>query len=116
MQDASSATTGLALSASAAAKIRELLEEQGRAGQVLRVYIQGGGCSGFQYGFNFEDQAASDDALLERDGVTVAVDPLSYQYLAGAEVDYKEDLQGARFIVHNPNASTTCGCGSSFSI
>jgi len=116
MQEVSAPAGALSLSASAAAKIRELLVEQGKAGQVLRVYIQGGGCSGFQYGFNFEDQAASDDALLERDGVTVAVDPMSYQYLLGAEVDYKEDLQGARFVVNNPNATTTCGCGSSFSI
>ena len=106
----------ISVSASAAAKIRALLVEQGKERQVLRVYIQGGGCSGFQYGFNFEDQAASDDTLLERDGVTVAVDPMSYQYLLGAEVDYKEDLQGARFVVNNPNATTTCGCGSSFSI
>lgn len=108
--------SAFSLSASAAAKIRELLVEQDKEGHVLRVYIQGGGCSGFQYGFNFEDQAASDDALLERDGVTVAVDPMSFQYLLGAEVDYKEDLQGARFVVNNPNATTTCGCGSSFSI
>ena len=78
--------------------------------------IQGGGYSGFQYGFDFEESAASDDAVLERDGVTVAVDPMSFQYLMGAEVDYKEDLQGARFVINNPNATTTCGCGSSFSI
>jgi iron-sulfur cluster assembly accessory protein len=111
MQEVTSADSAISLSDSAAAKVRELLHEQDKQGQVLRVYIQGGGCSGFQYGFNFESSAASDDALLQRDGVTVAVDPMSYQYL-----DYKEDLQGARFVINNPNATTTCGCGSSFSI
>lgn len=116
MHDATSPAGALSLTQSAATKVRELLHEQGKEGQVLRVYIQGGGCSGFQYGFNFEDQAASDDAVLERDGVKLAVDPMSFQYLAGAEVDYKEDLQGARFVINNPNATTTCGCGSSFSI
>lgn len=116
MQDATSANVAISLSGSAAAKVRELLQEQDKEGQVLRVYIQGGGCSGFQYGFNFESSAASDDTLLQRDGVTVAVDPMSYQYLIGAEVDYKEDLQGARFVINNPNATTTCGCGSSFSM
>ncbi len=115
MQDSAS-TTALSLSQSAATRIQQLLLEQGKPGHVLRVYIQGGGCSGFQYGFDFEESAASDDAVLERDGVKVAVDPMSFQYLMGAEVDYKEDLQGARFVINNPNASTTCGCGSSFSI
>ena len=116
MQDVTSASNAISVSASAAAKVRELLREQDKEGQILRVYIQGGGCSGFQYGFNFEPSAASDDALLERDGVTVAIDPMSYQYLIGAEVDYKEDLQGARFVINNPNATTTCGCGASFSM
>ena len=116
MQDVTGANSAISLSGGAATKVRELLCEQDKEGQILRVYIQGGGCSGFQYGFNFEPTAASDDALLERDGVTVAVDPMSYQYLIGAEVDYKEDLQGARFVINNPNATTTCGCGSSFSI
>ncbi len=116
MHDLANAPGALSLTESAALKVRELLQEQGREGLVLRVYIQGGGCSGFQYGFNFEEQAASDDAVLERDGVKVAVDPMSFQYLVGAEVDYREDLQGARFVINNPNATTTCGCGSSFSI
>ena len=116
MQDVSTAGSAISLSDNAALKVRTILHEQGKDGQVLRVYIQGGGCSGFQYGFNFEEKAASDDALIERDGVTVAVDPMSYQYLIGAQVDYKEDQQGARFVINNPNASTTCGCGSSFSI
>lgn len=116
MDSATESPSAIRLTQSAAAKVKALLREQGKEGQVLRVYIQGGGCSGFQYGFNFEAQAASDDAVLEKDGVRVAVDPLSFQYLVGAEVDYKEDLQGARFVINNPNASTTCGCGSSFSI
>ena len=100
----------------AAIKVRELLRAQDRDGQSLRVYIQGGGCSGFQYGFNFEEGNASDDAVLNHDGVKVIVDPMSYQYLLGAEVDYREDLEGARFVINNPNATTTCGCGASFSI
>jgi iron-sulfur cluster insertion protein len=106
----------LSLTENAARKVRQLLDQQGRSTHVLRVYIQGGGCSGFQYGFNFEESAASDDAVVERDGVKVAVDPMSFQYLMGAEVDYREDLEGARFVVVNPNATTTCGCGASFSI
>ena len=81
----------------------------------LRVYISGGGCSGFQYGFAFEEQRNEDDLVVERDGVTLLVDPLSFQYLAGAEVDYRESLQGSQFVIRNPNAKTTCGCGSSFS-
>ena len=82
----------------------------------LRVFITGGGCSGFSYGFTFDEDIADDDALIENGGVTMVVDPMSYQYLAGAEVDYREDLQGAQFVVQNPNASSTCGCGNSFSI
>jgi len=87
-----------------------------RQGQALRVAVEGGGCSGFQYGFAFEDEAAEDDAAIEKDGVTVLIDPMSFQYLVGSEVDYTEGLEGSRFVVNNPNASTTCGCGSSFSI
>jgi len=116
MNDVTIPPGALSVTNSAARKVRQLLEQQGHEGHVLRVYIQGGGCSGFQYGFNFEEQAASDDAVVERDGVKVAVDPMSFQYLMGAEVDYREDLEGARFVVTNPNASTTCGCGASFSI
>ncbi len=108
--------SAISLTDSAASKVRELLHTQDRDGQSLRVYIQGGGCSGFQYGFNFEEGSASDDAVLEHDGVRVVVDPMSYQYLLGAEVDYREDLEGARFVINNPNAATTCGCGASFSI
>jgi len=82
----------------------------------LRVFITGGGCSGFSYGFTFDEEVADDDTQFENCGVTMVVDPMSYQYLAGAEVDYREDLQGAQFIVQNPNAASTCGCGNSFSI
>ena len=110
------APSAFSLTDIAATKVRELLSAQDRDGQSLRVYIQGGGCSGFQYGFNFEEGCASDDAVLNHDGVQVIVDPMSYQYLMGAEVDYREDLEGARFVINNPNATTTCGCGASFSI
>ncbi|MEE4145042.1 MAG: iron-sulfur cluster insertion protein ErpA [Halieaceae bacterium] len=104
------------LSARAVRKVRELVAEEENQALKLRVYITGGGCSGFQYGFSFEDSAAEDDAAIEKDGVTVLVDPMSFQYLVGSEVDYTEGLEGSRFIVNNPNATTTCGCGSSFSI
>ena len=85
-------------------------------GLELRVYVQGGGCSGFEYGFTFDEDVEEDDTLIENQGVTLLIDPLSFQYLSGAEVDFKEDLQGSRFVVNNPNASVTCGCGNSFSI
>ena len=99
----------------AAAKVRELIAEEGNAALKLRVYIQGGGCSGFQYGFEFDEQQGEDDLAVRTDEVTLLVDPLSLQYLMGAEVDYRENLQGAQFVIRNPNAKTTCGCGSSFS-
>jgi len=108
--------SAISITENAATKVRELLHAQDLDGQSLRIYIQGGGCSGFQYGFNFEEGSASDDAVLEHEGVRVVVDPMSYQYLLGAEVDYREDLEGARFVINNPNATTTCGCGASFSI
>jgi iron-sulfur cluster insertion protein len=101
---------------SAAAKVRELIQEEGNAALALRVYIQGGGCSGFQYGFEFDENRAEDDLSVDTDGVSLLVDPLSLQYLMGAEVDYSESLQGAQFVIRNPNAKTTCGCGSSFSM
>jgi iron-sulfur cluster insertion protein len=101
---------------SAANKVRRLVDEEANPDLKLRVFVTGGGCSGFQYGFTFDEIAAEDDAAIEKDGITVLVDPLSYQYLAGAEVDYEEGLQGSKFVVRNPNAATTCGCGSSFSI
>jgi iron-sulfur cluster insertion protein len=102
--------------AAAAAKVRELIAEEGNADLALRVYIQGGGCSGFQYGFEFDENRAEDDLAIVTEGVTLLVDPLSLQYLMGAEVDYSESLTGAQFVIRNPNARTTCGCGSSFSV
>jgi iron-sulfur cluster insertion protein len=106
----------LNFTAAAAAKVARLIAEEGNPALKLRVYIQGGGCSGFQYGFEFDEQQGEDDLALARDGVTLLVDPLSLQYLMGAEVDYRESLQGAQFVIHNPNAKTTCGCGSSFTV
>jgi len=100
---------------SAAKKVGSLIAEEGNDNLKLRVYISGGGCSGFQYGFTFDEDVAEDDTQVENDGVTVLVDSMSIQYLNGAEIDYKEDLSGAQFVIRNPNASTTCGCGSSFS-
>jgi len=100
---------------SAAGKVKELIDEEENQDLKLRVFIQGGGCSGFQYGFTFEEEQQGDDTAVENAGVTLLVDPMSLQYLMGAKIDYKEDLEGARFIINNPNAATTCGCGSSFS-
>ena len=100
----------------AAGKVAELIEDGGNDMLKLRVFITGGGCSGFSYGFTFDEEIAEDDAVIEREGVTMLVDAMSYQYLAGAEIDYREDLQGAQFVVTNPNASSTCGCGNSFAI
>ncbi|HET6588059.1 MAG TPA: iron-sulfur cluster insertion protein ErpA [Oleiagrimonas sp.] len=108
--------TPLDFTAAAAHKVRELIDEEGNPALKLRVYINGGGCSGFQYGFTFDEDQAEDDLAIDRDGVRLLVDPLSLQYLAGAEVDYTESLSGAQFVIRNPNARTTCGCGSSFSI
>lgn len=102
--------------AAAAAKVRELIAEEGNADLALRVYIQGGGCSGFQYGFEFDENRAEDDLAIVTEGVTLLVDPLSLQYLMSAEVDYTESLTGSQFVIRNPNAKTTCGCGSSFSV
>jgi iron-sulfur cluster insertion protein len=106
----------LQLTERAVAKVKSLIAEEDGAPLMLRVYVTGGGCSGFQYGFSFEETAADDDTRVETDGVTALVDPLSYQYVAGAQVDYSEGLEGSRFVITNPNAATTCGCGSSFSI
>jgi len=106
----------LQFSSAAAAKVRELIAEEGNDALKLRVYIQGGGCSGFQYGFEFDEQQAEDDLAVLTDGVTLLVDPLSLQYLMGAQVDYTESLHGAQFVIRNPNAKTTCGCGSSFAV
>jgi iron-sulfur cluster insertion protein len=100
----------------AASKVKTLIQEEGNEALKLRVYVTGGGCSGFQYGFTFDEKINDGDTTVEKDGVTFLVDPMSYQYLVGSELDYKEDLQGAQFVISNPNASTTCGCGSSFSM
>ena len=100
----------------AAAKVGELIREEDNPDLKLRVFISGGGCSGFQYGFTFDEQIEDGDSQVENGGVTLVIDPMSVQYLMGAEIDYKEDLQGAQFIIRNPNATTTCGCGSSFSV
>jgi iron-sulfur cluster insertion protein len=106
----------LQFTAAAAAKVAQLVREEGNPQLKLRVYISGGGCSGFQYGFSFDEQQAEDDLAVQRDGTTLVVDPLSLQYLMGAEVDYSESLSGSQFVIRNPNAKTTCGCGSSFSM
>lgn len=108
--------TPIQISPSAVAKVRSLLEEEGNPQLKLRVYVTGGGCSGFQYGFSFDEESEDDDTKIEKDGITVLVDPMSYPYLVGSKVDYQEGLQGSKFTVENPNASSTCGCGSSFSI
>jgi iron-sulfur cluster insertion protein len=99
----------------AAAKVKSLIEEEGNAALKLRVFVQGGGCSGFQYGFTFDEEAAEDDTRLEKAGVTLLIDPMSLQYLAGAEIDYQQNIEGEQFVIKNPNATSTCGCGSSFS-
>jgi iron-sulfur cluster insertion protein len=100
----------------AAQKVSQLIAQEGNAALKLRVYVQGGGCSGFQYGFTFDEEVQEGDTEIENGGVTLLVDPMSVQYLMGAEIDYREDLSGAQFIIRNPNATTTCGCGSSFSV
>ena len=100
----------------AASKVKQLMDEEGDESLKLRVYITGGGCSGFQYGFTFEEAVTEGDTVIEKNQVELLVDPMSIQYLTGAEIDYKEDLEGAQFVIRNPNAQTTCGCGSSFSV
>ena len=108
--------TPIELTAAAEAKVRELLQEEADDELCLRVFVTGGGCSGFQYGFTFGDERADDDALIDSDGVRVLVDSLSYAYLTGSVLDYQEGLEGSRFVVNNPGAASTCGCGSSFSV
>ena len=100
----------------AATKVKNLIEEEENPALKLRVYVTGGGCSGFQYGFTFDEDLADDDTVIENMGVNLVVDPMSYQYLVGSTVDYSEGLKGAQFVINNPNATTTCGCGSSFTI
>ena len=101
----------LVFSDSAANKVKQLIEEEGNPGLKLRVFVTGGGCSGFQYGFTFDEVQNEDDAAMEKNGVTLLIDPMSYQYLVGAEIDYQEGLEGAQFVIKNPNAQSTCGCG-----
>jgi iron-sulfur cluster insertion protein len=100
---------------SAANKVRELIEEEGNPDLKLRVFVNGGGCSGFQYGFTFDEEVSEEDTAYEKNGVTLLIDAMSYQYLVGAEIDYTEGLEGSQFVIRNPNATSTCGCGSSFS-
>lgn len=107
--------TPLIFTDSAAAKVADLIAEEGNTDLKLRVFVQGGGCSGFQYGFTFDEAVNEDDTTFEKNGVTLLVDSMSFQYLVGAEIDYKEDINGSQFVIKNPNSTTTCGCGSSFS-
>lgn len=100
----------------AATKVKGLIEEENNPKLMLRVFVSGGGCSGFQYGFTFDENFTEGDTMVENGGVKLLIDPMSFQYLAGAEIDYTEGLEGAHFIIRNPNATTTCGCGSSFSM
>ena len=100
----------------AADKVKQLIDEEGNADLKLRVFVQGGGCSGFQYGFTFDEAVNEDDTVMNKSGVQLLIDSMSYQYLVGAEIDYKDDINGAQFVIKNPNATTTCGCGSSFSV
>ncbi|WP_428634570.1 iron-sulfur cluster insertion protein ErpA [Sedimenticola sp.] len=111
----SDAESPLIFTDSAADKVKALIAEEGNDNLKLRVYVTGGGCSGFQYGFTFDESINEGDTAVEKNGVTLLIDPMSFQYMVGAEIDYKEDLQGAQFVIRNPNATTTCGCGSSFS-
>jgi iron-sulfur cluster insertion protein len=115
VQDLAEPPTPLVFTDSAAAKVADLIAEEGNPELKLRVFVQGGGCSGFQYGFTFDDAVNEDDTLFEKNGVTLLVDSMSFQYLVGAEIDYKEDINGSQFVIKNPNAQTTCCCGSSFS-
>ena len=101
---------------SAAAKVKELVDEEGNPELKLRVYVTGGGCSGFSYGFAFEEATNEDDVSIKRAGVTLLIDPMSLQYLTGAEIDFEDGLEGSRFVIRNPNATSTCGCGTSFSM
>ena len=105
----------LVITEAAANKVKNLIEEENNDELKLRVFVSGGGCSGFQYGFTFDENVQDGDTKIEKNGVMLLVDPMSFQYLSGAEIDYKEDLEGSQFVIKNPNATTTCGCGSSFS-
>lgn len=106
----------LVFSEAAAIKVKELIDDEGNESLMLRVFISGGGCSGFQYGFTFDEEIGEGDTVVENGGVKLLIDPMSFQYLTGAEIDYSEGMEGAQFVIRNPNAQTTCGCGSSFSV
>lgn len=116
MTTATAAAPALIFTDSAARKVGELIREEANPALKLRVFVSGGGCSGFQYGFTFDDNIEEGDTQVTKDGVTLLIDPMSIQYLEGAEIDYREDLEGSQFVIRNPNATTTCGCGSSFSV
>ena len=109
-------TFDIQFSSRAAAKVADLIQEEGIPALNLRVFVTGGGCSGFSYGFTFDESVEADDSVVEQDGIKMIIDSMSYPYLVGSEVDYKEDLQGSQFVVTNPNATNTCGCGNSFTI
>ena len=115
MGEAAQTNDGLVFTDAAARKVGELIREEGNPRLKLRVFVSGGGCSGFQYGFTFDEVANEDDTAMQKNGVTLLIDPMSYQYLVGAEIDYQDGLEGAQFVIKNPNATSTCGCGSSFS-
>jgi len=116
MNTAADIPAPLVFTDSAASKVKELIDEEGNPDLKLRVFVTGGGCSGFQYGFTFDEVTNEDDTSMEKNGVTLLIDAMSYQYLVGAEIDYTEGLEGSQFVIRNPNATTTCGCGSSFSV
>jgi iron-sulfur cluster insertion protein len=116
MNAVTEAPAPLVFTDSAAGKVRELIEEEGNNDLKLRVFVTGGGCSGFQYGFTFDEVQNDDDTTMEKNGVTLLIDPMSFQYLVGAVIDYTEGLEGAQFVIKNPNATSTCGCGSSFNV
>lgn len=116
MNSVTEAQEPLIFTDNAANKVRELIAEEGNAELKLRVFVSGGGCSGFQYGFTFDEVTNDDDTVLNKNGVQLLVDPMSFQYLVGAEIDYQEGLEGSQFVIKNPSATTTCGCGSSFSV
>ena len=116
MNAATEMSAPLLFTDSAANKVKELIIEEGNPELKLRVFVTGGGCSGFQYGFTFDEIQNEDDTVIDKDGVMLLIDPMSYQYLVGAEIDYTEGLEGSQFVIRNPNATSTCGCGSSFSV
>lgn len=116
VETASPSDAPLNFTAAAAAKVKSLIEEEQNENLKLRVFVSGGGCSGFQYGFTFDESSNDGDTSVKTDGVTLLIDPMSFQYLVGADIDYTEGLEGSQFVIRNPNATTTCGCGSSFSV